>query len=117
MTHTIKSLRELCDRATPFAMDKDGIAYLPATQHGGIPILPVRRFDIPMSKSDLDFYDGCKDALPLLLNEITKLRDAIKDIRDYVDEQECRGDEDCDHCFVVHLVIDKAIAKSLERLP
>jgi hypothetical protein len=33
----------------------------------------------------------------------------LREVRAQVEEQDCRGDEDCDHCLIVHQTIDPAL--------
>lgn len=36
--------------------------------------------------------------------------EGLKQVRAAVDSGECRGDEDCDHCFIVYKMIDPILA-------
>lgn len=40
-----------------------------------------------------------------------RLRKALRDVREAVSSGECRGDEDCDHCHIVHEIIDPALSE------
>lgn len=60
-----------------------------------------RTWGIKMADS-MDYKCGC--------NYSTRLRHALVEVRALVSEQECRGDEDCDHCLILHGVIDRAFA-------
>lgn len=62
-----------------------------------------------MADSSMDYKCGC--------NYSTRLRNALVEVRALVSEQECRGDEDCDHCLIIHGVIDRAFAWPEEDKP
>lgn len=43
--------------------------------------------------------------------QLKRYREALEHVKALVNEQECRGDEDCDHCLIVYHVIEDALAK------
>lgn len=43
------------------------------------------------------------------------MEETLSHIQSYVDAQECRGDEDCDHCLIVYQTIEPALT-AIERM-
>jgi hypothetical protein len=41
--------------------------------------------------------------------EVERLKSALSLVKSLVEEQECRGDEDCDHCLIIYGTIDPAL--------
>lgn len=44
-----------------------------------------------------------------LKREMHRLFDTLAAVRGAVEAGECRGDEDCDHCYIVHKLIDPTL--------
>lgn len=44
-----------------------------------------------------------------LADDNRKLRECLTGVRAMVNEQDCRGDEDCDHCMIVYHTIDPVL--------
>jgi hypothetical protein len=65
---------------------------------------------------DGNFIVTAANSFDTLIDVALGLVKALEDARDYVDEQECRGDEDCDHCLVVHHTIDPALRQASEKM-
>ena len=59
------------------------------------------------SHSDIRFL---LDELKRREEQVRVMKNVLGNVRSMVDEYECRGDEDCDHCLIVHHTIDPALA-------
>jgi hypothetical protein len=50
-------------------------------------------------------------AAPKLALGLKRALEVLTDVQDMVNEQDCRGDEDCDHCVIVHHTLDPAMSE------
>jgi hypothetical protein len=52
-----------------------------------------------------------RTAAPKLALGLKRALEVLTDVQDMVNEQDCRGDEDCDHCVIVHHTLDPAMSE------
>jgi hypothetical protein len=131
VNHTIKSLRELCEKAAkgPWEFyyatgESPGIVRYSETKDGFhqleecvMPVYPKKDKDI----NNIQFIVASRSALPILLDEIKELRSMLRKVREGVALM-AEGEGDNPQTYMdISLYwmkkCDKALTKSLERVP
>lgn len=64
------------------------------------------------TSSDVLAAKALAGEIALVMNLHDEMLTALKEARSMANELECRADEDCDHCQLVHHVLDPVIAKA-----
>jgi hypothetical protein len=115
----IQRLRELCNAATAGPWER----YLSDGCHGWRISPTWEKYAVlgdMMAGKDAVFVSAARTALPALLDAVTALKEenarllednhrlseAAEWVKTMLPEMECRGDEECDHCFGMQLVTE-----------